>query len=465
MTFPNEVERRQKIEEMLAAWEKAPRDERETLVVPWQDERKPRPVIRLPVDFVVLNPRSHRIQSQLESDPVGRAIVERDRFTDEAQQVIANLLRTPKDDYEEFKANIAEEGQRDPGIITRIGLLVNANRRAVSLRDLNPHGYIRVAVLPEGGAGEKEISTLELKLQIQKDFRLDYTFTNLLLFVEDMKASHSYSDEDVARALNYAASSDKKALREGAKQVQQHTRILATIRTLQARSDGRLPLTFFDDKRQLLIDLDVRNESLKNTMPDDAERVREARFVAVLAEADYRPTRSLTAETIADYFIPAIEDIADFGPDLAAMTEQAEGPAPVPSGVGDLLDDPSEQAGAETFRPIVDLLARSHGAEAVSIPSDGDPRSVDREDLLRKIRESIETTNDEARSVGKKARSLGGPLELIRDARIKTERALEAYKEVANQREFRTSQFKFEMKRLSQAVRRIQDEIGQNGPR
>lgn len=464
MTFPNEIERRQKIEELLAAWEKAPRDERETLTVPWQDGRKLRPVVKLPLDFVVLNPRSHRIQSQLESNLVGRAIVERDRFTDEAQRIIANLLRTPKDDYEEFKANIAEEGQRDPGIITQLGLLVNANRRAVTLRDLNPHGYIRVAVLPEG-ADEKEISTLELKLQIQKDFRLDYTFTNLLLFVEDMKGSHNFSDEDVARALNYAASSDKKALREGAKQVQQHTRILAMIRMLQRRSDGQLPLTFFDDKRQLLIDLDGRYESLKSTDPDEAERVREARFVAVLAGADYRPTRSLTGDTIEDYFIPAIEDISDVGSDLAALAEQAEAPAPVPTGVGDLLDDPAEPADTDTLRPIVDLLAKSHGSEAVSIPSDGTPKSVDREDLLRKIRASVETTHDEARSVGKKARSLGGPLELIRDARIKTERALEAYKEVADQREFRTTHFKLELKRLAQAVRRIQDEIGPNGPR
>jgi hypothetical protein len=49
--------------------------------------------------------------------------------------------------FERLKVNLAEEDQREAGVVTRAGLLVNGNTRAAALRDIDKQ-YIRVAVLP-----------------------------------------------------------------------------------------------------------------------------------------------------------------------------------------------------------------------------------------------------------------------------------------------------------------------------
>ena len=143
----------------------------ETLRLRWHDEFRVFPVVTLDLDAVVLNPNSHRIQAQLESHPE-RDIVLRDPFSDDAQTIIAAIIRKDIEGYEDLRANLQADEQRQPGVITRVGLLVNANRRAVALRE-NGARYIHVAVLPDATADE--VSDLELTLQVQRDFREDYT--------------------------------------------------------------------------------------------------------------------------------------------------------------------------------------------------------------------------------------------------------------------------------------------------
>src|SRR3954467_7240653 len=93
------------------------------------------PVIRVRLDSVVLNPRSHRIKSQLESDPGAKAAIEQDPDGEEAQGRIATLLRATAG-FEALKRDLEHRDQRDPGIVTREGRLINANTRAVALTDL-----------------------------------------------------------------------------------------------------------------------------------------------------------------------------------------------------------------------------------------------------------------------------------------------------------------------------------------
>ncbi len=162
--------------------------ERERHRIPWKGTQQLCDVVRLRMDAVVLNHRSHRLQAQLASHP-GRDAVQTAPTEAAAQEILADLIR--KDDtYEDLKANLAEEGQRQPGVVTRTGLLVNGNRRAVALGDLN-NDYIRVAVLPPA-ATEREIAELELKLQMTREFKQNYTFTNQLLFVEELHTTYEH---------------------------------------------------------------------------------------------------------------------------------------------------------------------------------------------------------------------------------------------------------------------------------
>src|SRR5215207_7317472 len=101
---------------------------KESVRLPYKDgQGGPFPVINVPIDAVFFNHRSHRIKSQLESDPQ-RYLVEENPDSDDAQRVIHQIL-AKTEGFESLKANLSEYGQRDPGVVTREGLLVNANTR------------------------------------------------------------------------------------------------------------------------------------------------------------------------------------------------------------------------------------------------------------------------------------------------------------------------------------------------
>lgn len=255
--------RREAVEKAMQAFAE-PGTGKESIQLPYKDGKEgPFPVIKVPVDAVLFNPRSHRIKAQLESNPK-RHLVAENPYSDEAQTIIRKIL-VKTEGFKALKGNLSEYGQRDAGVVTRDGLLVNANTRLAALRELGDD-YIRAAVLPSD-ADEHAIDRLELELQVQRDFKQDYTFTNELIFIDELLKNHGYGEEKAAKALNWAASGDDKELKRGKDRVRQATRLYALVRYIQSLSEGAIPLTFFDDKRQALIDLDDKYESLKFPTP------------------------------------------------------------------------------------------------------------------------------------------------------------------------------------------------------
>src|SRR5262249_44945992 len=163
----------------------------------------------------------------------------RDPFGSQAQAIISSeLARTHA--FEALKGNLAEKGQLDPGVATHLGVLVNANTRAVALRQLQRE-YIRVAILRDD-AREQDIDALEADLQMAKSFKQEYTFTNTLLFVKDLVDKYRKQPEEIAVALGYASQkADRKELAKGREQVAQMLRMLALVREVMALSGNRIP--------------------------------------------------------------------------------------------------------------------------------------------------------------------------------------------------------------------------------
>lgn len=452
--------REQRIKEAKEAYADDPNQER--IPLPWQGSRDSTfPVVKLPVDAVVYNHRSHRIKAQLESHPE-RQLVETDPHGEQAQRVIESLLRAT-DGYEPLLMNIEEVGQRDAGVATSSGLLVNANTRLAALRAVDPHGYIRVAILPVDAA-EKDLDQLELSLQIKRDFKQDYSFTNELLFIEDLIGVYHYSAEDVAKALNWAASSDEKELKRGIARVQQAQRMLALIREIQARGEQQLPLTFFDaEKRQALIDLDQIYESLKTREPDAAERVRETRILGILSGTYYRELRKISTRAVDRNLAAKLAEKQTLRGRLEQITLTPNSDQVISEDL-DLLDDQAgEQGGAvSTLRPLIDLLAKTAGKEEVELPGvDGEgPVSVAREDLLRDIAEAMDETAEDESTDDKLKKGLDGPLKALRIAIQKIDLTIEAYREVRANPDFDRVELGRLLKALDVSHEALRREIG-----
>ncbi|MCW2979928.1 MAG: hypothetical protein JWO14_1655 [Solirubrobacterales bacterium] len=437
----------------------------EYLTLPWRDGRERFPVIQLELEATVLSPFSHRIRAQLESDPRAE-IVRTDPFSEEAQDAIAEILRETGENFQDLKQNLADDGQLQFGVVTRAGLLVNANRRAVALRDIG-RSYIDVAVLP-ADTTTAEINDLELTLQMQRDFWEEYTFTNRLLFVDDLINVQNRSGEEVARALNPAISRDEKSVRRGVEKVDQDTRVLVMLREIQERGDNRLPLTSFDEQEVALEELDTKVNDLRKENPTAASELLQVRLLGILSNVPYRRLRYLDGEVLEDYVIPSLaasELFADVVPALGLMESSEDETPAEPDGLDVLGDADGTEAGSavpddvQKISALVDLLASTYEDDPVELPTEEGPRRLEREEVCKGLRSVLTEAAAEIEIDRRRDSRLLRPANLVEDADRKLRAATDAYAGVKDDGEFDSATLRDALDRVGVRVESLQAEL------
>jgi hypothetical protein len=449
MAVLDEAGRKAGIERALAAANARPDAER--IRVAWKSSDVAATVVELPVSDVVLNPNSHRIRAQLESS-ADRELVLHDPFSPLAQTAIEGLLRDAAE-FDGLKASLKDVGQAEPGVVTATGLLVNANTRCVALRDIQAR-YIRVAVLPSD-ATQEEIDRLELRLQMKRDFRSDYTFTNELLFIEDLIKKYSYQPEQIALEMGWATKGDQGSLRRAAEQVRQYLRVLALVRDVQSMGDGKLKILKFDVARQALMELDTEYEQLKQSDSTAARELRDARLMALLAGAGYRELREIDAEFVGTYLVPAMEDRPTLRPHVDVLTRHGDEPERSPLPGLDVLEDTDASQSPRTGRtaaPILELLIESVDEQTVVIrSSDGRSHSVGRDLFCGELRTAVEGAAEDVRLARATGDQLNRPLDLVRKATKQVRAAIEAYTSVQEHPDFDLNRMRSAVDELASA--------------
>jgi hypothetical protein len=446
MTVLSLEARKQRIQAALDA--RGPDDERRPF--PWKDGTETMDVVDVPLDAVVLNPHSHRIKPYLEAHEEAE-IIAADPFGDAAQDLIAETIRTQIENYSTLRENL-RTGQRDPGIITREGLLVNANRRAVALRDLN-FEYIRVAILP-ADAGQKEIDQIELRLQVERTFREDYTFSARLLFIHDLVTEHHMSAERIARMLGWAASDDDRELRRGADRVQQHLRMLAIVREVQLRSDRRIPTALFDQKEQSFIELDAAMQQA----PDEeaARRLRDMRLVGMLVGHGYSPLRHMDEDFVEEYLYPALAEHEMLGIAADALTTRRAEVGHGPRGLV-LLDELSPIGAGRDAGPLLDFLLTGFRDRQVQVPG-RDGWSMDLDVLTADLNTVVGRAAEEAQESRRHSNDVTAPLTYMTTAIDKMRRASERLDRAARLAGFDKAKMQYLARRASQLADTIKQQ-------
>jgi hypothetical protein len=127
-----EAQRIERINELLRELNKVPPERHEVARLPWSG-REPVlcPVIKIGVDEILLNHRSHRVRAQLEDDPEWKDL-QKDPHSEAAQRLIERHVREARtlEEFAALKESLQREGQTHPGVMTHKGILVNANTRA-----------------------------------------------------------------------------------------------------------------------------------------------------------------------------------------------------------------------------------------------------------------------------------------------------------------------------------------------
>lgn len=420
--LPDEAARSQKIKEALAAAAEHPDPER--IRIPWRSGSYVAPVVDLPVDHVLLNPRSHRIRAELEASP-DRELVRADPYGKEAQAVVEDLLRRVEK-YRDLMRNLEDEGQADPGIVSRSGVLINANTRCVALRDLGK-SYIRAAVLPSDASVE-EIDRLELRLQMRRDFVSEYTFTNELLFIEDLVQTYGYTFEEIAQLMNWVSpNAAPEAIKKAALEARRRVRALAFIRDVQRISGNRIPITHFDalETRQAFLDLIPDYEKIEPSDPDAARSMLEMRLAGMLVGVGYRELRSVNDTFAGEYLVPALEEHKDLSPFVEQLLP-AIAPCEPPLDSEDVFEalEPRPQTeGRRTAKQLLEIIAQTHDDETLELQTpEGAARSFSRYFFLDELRAAVDDTAKLAKVERSSGDALNKPARLLTSA-LKSVRA------------------------------------------
>ncbi|MFC7240853.1 transcriptional regulator [Catellatospora aurea] len=307
-------------------------------------------VISMPVNVLYFNPDTHRIRAQRTTDPNRNRVLEEDPWGQAAQDYLRDLLTwKPANpgqidpEYTDLLEELNDFGQKEPGIITPDGILVDGNTRCAALRELGVKD-IRVGVLPNDTSRD-DVNAVELSLQLRRDKRRDYSYINRLIAIEDELAS-GRNPADIARAFNIKGNT-----------LQQdrwvYQLILDAIERSKSDNGAALRLVDFEGHQETLRELHRDFSKLAKTDPNGADQLKETRLAMVvlgyaktairLAEADFH-SRYLDQRLPATLKIPA----------------QAPAPVAIPGLPGVAL--PDAPAGVKTTRALTDMLLKAQAS-------------------------------------------------------------------------------------------------------
>nr|WP_055507939.1 ParB/RepB/Spo0J family partition protein [Nonomuraea pusilla] len=249
------------------------------VTVDWRGEQKHLYVIAMPVDMLYFNPDTHRIRAQRTLDPERNRVLEEAPWSEAAQSYLHDLLRQKASDpnqtdpdYTTLMDELDDFGQREPGIISPDGIIVDGNTRCAALRDLGVKD-IRVGVLP-ADTSRRDINAVELALQLRRDKRRDYSYINRLIAIEEELAS-GRREEDVARDFNIKV----KTLRQDRWVYQMINEAIDRSRT---SGGAQLRLIDFEEHQEKLRELQRDFAKKAATDPEAAEQLKESRLAMVV---------------------------------------------------------------------------------------------------------------------------------------------------------------------------------------
>ena len=163
-------------------------------------ENREETVFKVPLDLLRFRKENGRISSSVKSyeRTTGPLI----GTESEAQAILHRFLRDKDPEKtDDLKKLLRAEGQREPGIITADGFLINGNRRKVALDELrveypanDAFQTMKVVILPgsddEGGPPTiKEIEQIENRYQLQAEGKAEYYGFDAALSIRDKDLS------------------------------------------------------------------------------------------------------------------------------------------------------------------------------------------------------------------------------------------------------------------------------------
>jgi hypothetical protein len=424
-----ELEARKKaIDAARAEWESLPASHRTTMTIQFHGVPTVIPVIRVSPNAVLLNHDNYRLAAQLEDHP-DRAVVTGAPLTPESQTLLAKLLSSTEE-FKSLKSQLADLKQRDPGLITREGLLVNGNTRAVALRELGSPGMI-VGLLPDA-VNNEDVLNLQVELQMVRLVHQDYTFSNELLIIDKLRSLPGADIDGICRKLGLKVGQSSR------KKVEQKARILKLIKEIRSlHTAGMLPFSFFDTKREMLENLDTQYEKLKETDFGAAETLKWARVAGMLYGLTKDQVRAIDPTFIQDEIRPRIPEnpeIAQGQQNKASVFGSLDELGTVRNLAATLVNEKFDETGHEL--PVAPGAVQEVGIE-------------------------MEAAAEQRINQQRLQQILTDPVKHFREARIKFEEISSKLDSLSKDESFDVSDFKSELEKVTKVLGSISEKANQ----
>ena len=175
------------------------------LIIPLKGRPENLQVYRLPIKYLIYNIRNGRFAAELLAKESQLKHKLDPGTPEDAKRIRKLLIELNKHETKALKADLCDNGQLDPGVITRDGAVINGNRRMAILSTLHEETndpkfeYLRVARLPKD-VDERDLWRIEAGLQFAKEFRLDYSPINELLKLKEGRDS-GFSPAEISKTL------------------------------------------------------------------------------------------------------------------------------------------------------------------------------------------------------------------------------------------------------------------------
>jgi len=424
-----ELEARKKaIEAAFSEWEKVPASHRTTMTIQYHGAPTVIPTIRISPTVPLLNHDNYRLAAQLEDHPQ-RDLVVSAPLSPASQDLLTKLLAST-DEFKALKIQLSDLKQREPGLITREGLLVNGNTRAVALRELGAPGMI-VGLLP-AAVNNEDVLNLQVELQMVRLVHQDYTFTNELLIVDKLRSLPGADIDGICRKLGLKVGPVSK------KKVEQKARILKLIKEIRSlHKAGMLPFSFFDAKKEMIENLDDQYEKLKVSDFGAAETLKWSRVLGMLYGLTKDQVRAIDPAFIQDQIRHRI-------PDNPEMVKENESKVPV-------FGSPSELS---TVKNLAEALVNQKFDDV------GQEVPV-QNDAVQEVGLEMEIAAEQKINQQRLQQILTDPIKHFREARIKFEEISSKLESLSKDESFNFSDFKAELDKVTKVLGGISDKANQ----
>lgn len=236
----------------------------ESFPIPFKGKRKSFPIVRCKTNMLVYRLKNGRTKMQ-QREYIDEYGLSEDFFSDQestAAQDAQHQLLLKMVDEQGLRADLLQNDQQDPLIITSDGTVLNGNRRLACLREVPGHTYVDVVVLPP--ISQEEIYELEVELQMAQEFKAPYNWVNQLLTIREGVDELGIPKADIAKKMRLESQTSTE--------VTKLLRVLRVIDLFLERQGhpGAYYLVGGDTQKQVFRTIADKATSMKNPVFRDA---------------------------------------------------------------------------------------------------------------------------------------------------------------------------------------------------